>query len=123
MRTYINSAKVLEIARKYYNCPDLDGVELEEFGGEGTAGSHWEARILLGDLMNGFAYTEEMVISEFTLALLEDTGYYKANYYTGGLMRFGKNRGCDFVKKQCVNKITHKINPLFYNEFYDTIIV
>ena len=123
MRTYINSAKVLEIARKYYNCPDIDGVELEEFGGDGTAGSHWEARILLGDLMNGFAYTEEMVISEFTLALLEDTGYYKANYYTGGLMRFGKNRGCEFVKEQCVNKETHKINPLFYNEFYDTISI
>ena len=122
MRTYINSAKVVETARKYFNCPDLEGVELEEYGGEGTAGSHWEARILLGDYMNGYAYTEEMVISEFTLALLEDTGYYKANYYTGGLMRYGKNKGCDFVRKQCVDKETHKLNnPLFYNEFYDTI--
>ncbi len=121
MRTYINSPKVVETARKYFNCPDLEGVELEEYGGEGTAGSHWEARILLGDYMNGYAYTEEMVISEFTLALLEDTGYYKANYYTGGLMRYGKNKGCEFVRKQCVNKETHKINPLFYNEFFDTI--
>ena len=121
MRTYINSSKVLEVARKYFNCSDLEGVELEDYGGEGTAGSHWEARILLGDYMNGFAYTEEMVVSEFTLALLEDTGYYKANYYTGGLMRYGKNKGCEFVRGQCVDKTTHKINPLFYNEFYDTI--
>ena len=45
MRTYIISSKVVEVARKYYNCPDLEGVELEESGGEGTAGSHWEARI------------------------------------------------------------------------------
>ena len=121
MRTYINSEKVLAVARKYFNCPDLNGVELEESGGQGTAGSHWEARILLGDYMNGYAYTEEMVISEFTLALLEDTGYYKANYYTGGLMRYGKNKGCEFVKGQCVDKTTHQINPLFYNEFFDTI--
>ena len=106
-RTYINSSIVLEVGRKYYNCSDLDGVELEEYGGNGTAGSHWEARILLGEYMNGVIYTEEQVISEFTLALLEDTGYYKANYYTGGLMRYGKNKGCSFVRGQCVDRNTH----------------
>ena len=66
-------------------------------------------------------YTEEQVISEFTLALLEDTGYYKANYYTGGLMRYGKNKGCSFVRDQCVDRNTHTINPEFENEFYDSI--
>ena len=122
MRTYIISSRVVAVAQKYFNCPTLTGVELEESGGQGTAGSHWEARILLGDYMNGYAYTEEQVISEFTLALLEDTGYYKANYYTGGLMRFGKNKGCEFVTGKCMNKATQKLyNPLFYNEFYDTI--
>ena len=99
LRSYINSAKVLEVARKYFNCSSIDGVELEEYGGEGTVGSHWEARILLGDYMNGVTYNEEEVISEFTLALLEDSTYYKPNYYTGGLMRYGKGKGCDFVKK------------------------
>ena len=120
MRFYINSSKVLEVSKKYFNCTDIDGVELEEYGGIGTAGSHWEARILLGEYMNGVVYPEEQVISEFTLALLEDTGYYKANYYTGGLMRFGKNKGCDFVKKRCVNS-NHEINPLFENEFFDSL--
>ena len=119
-RTYINSAKVLEVAKKYYNCPDIDGIELEESGGGGTAGSHWEARILLGDYMNGVIYPEEQVVSEITLALLEDTGFYKPNYYTGGLMRYGKGKGCDFVKKRCVSD-THVINPLFENEFYDSL--
>ena len=117
---YVNSTKLVNVARKYYNCSEIDGVELEESGGGGTAGSHWEARILLGDYMNGVIYPEEQVISEFTLALLEDTGYYKANYYTGGLMRYGKNKGCDFVKKRCVNE-DHEINPDFENEFYDSI--
>ena len=120
MRTYINSSKVIEVAKKYYNCPDVDGIELEESGGGGTAGSHWEARILLGDYMNGVVYPEEQVVSEFTLALLEDTGFYKANYYTGGLMRYGKGKGCDFIKKRCVNP-SHEINPLFENEFYDSL--
>ena len=97
VRYYINSPKVLEVAKKYFNCSSIEGVELEESGGEGTAASHWEARILLGEYMNGYTYREEEVVSEFTLALLEDSGYYKANYYTGGLMRYGKGKGCDFV--------------------------
>ena len=117
-RNYINSSKVLKVARKYYNCPDLDGVELEDYGGSGTKSSHWEARILLGDYMNGIVYTPEQVISEFTLALLEDSGYYKARYYTGGLMRYGKNKGCEFVRNKCVDS-DKSINPLFENEFFN----
>ena len=115
-RVYINSTKAVEMARKYFNCPSLDGIELEDYGDEGTAGSHWEARILLGDYMNGISYTEE-VISEITLALLEDLGFYKANYYTGGLMRYGKNKGCEFVYDKCVDQTTYEINPKFENEF------
>ena len=121
MRSYLNSPKLLEVAKKYYNCPTLQGVELENQGGTGTEGSHWEARILLGEYMNGYAYTEEMVISEFTLAVLEDSGYYKANYYTGGLMRYGKNKGCAFLEEQCINPETHKMNEKFENEFFDSI--
>ena len=56
-----------------------------------------------------FEFTSDLVISEFTLALLEDSGWYKANYYTGGLMRFGKNKGCDFLNNKC--------SPEFNNEF------
>ena len=118
-RAYINSSKVLQVAKKYFNCDSIEGVELEEFGGEGTVGSHWEARILLGEYMNGVVYTPEQVISEFTLALLEDSGYYKPNYYTGGLMQFGKNKGCNFLKKKCIDN--GKVDSKFTNEFFDYI--
>ena len=118
-RAFVNSNRVLKVAREYFNCPSLEGVELENFGGEGTVGSHWEARILLGEYMTGYMYTPNQVISEFTLALLEDSGYYKAKYYTGGLMQFGKNKGCEFIESECINN--RKINPNFSNEFYDKI--
>ena len=118
-RYYLNSPKVIKVAKKYFNCSDIDGVELENDGSEGTMGSHWEARILLGEYMCGAIRTEEEIISEFTLAYLEDTGYYKANYYIGGLMRYGKNKGCAFIKDRCVNN--YEINPEFENEFFDTI--
>ena len=120
-RLYLTGTKLLEVAKRYYNCDSLEGVPLENLGGEGTSGSHWEARYLLGEYMNGYSYTEEQVISEFTLAVLEDSGYYKPNYYTGGLMRFGKNKGCQFLEDFCVDKKTHKINEKNENEFYDWI--
>ena len=118
-RAYINSTKVVKVAKKYFNCSTLEGVELENQGGNGTIGSHWEARILLGEYMTGEVYTPDEVISEFTLALLEDTGYYKANYYTGGLMQFGKNKGCEFLNSKCINN--GAINSKFSNEFFDNI--
>ena len=115
-RAYINSPKLFQIAKKYFNCDTIEGVELEEYGGEGTVGSHWEARILLGDYMNGYAFTAEIVISELTLALLEDSGYYKAKYYTGGLMQYGKNKECNFLNKKCIDE--GNLNPKYTNEFF-----
>ena len=97
--------------------PNIKGVQLEEYGGDGTFGSHWEETILLGEYMTGAMYEEEQSISEFTLALLEDTGNYKANYYTGGLMKYGKNKGCDFINSKCVNN--GEINSKFENEYFD----
>ena len=67
--------------------------------------------------MIGILYEEEQAISEFTLALLEDTGNFKAKYYTGGLMKYGKNKGCDFINSKCVNN--GKIKSKYENEYFD----
>jgi hypothetical protein len=69
---------------------------------------------MLGDYMISTDYPE-MSISEITLAYFEDTGYYKVNYYTGGLFRYGKNRGCSFFEKDCV--YNEGKDTLFPNEF------
>ena len=116
IRNMIMTPKVVEHAKKYFNCSSITGVELEDQGGEGSSGSHWDQRILLGDYMGAVIYQEEMIISEFTLAVLEDSGWYKVNYYTGGLMRFGKNKGCDFLNKNCLNS---EYNTEFENEFFN----
>lgn len=38
--------KVVEEARRHFNCSKLEGAELEDQGGDGTALTHWEKRIL-----------------------------------------------------------------------------
>ena len=112
--SYINSKKVLEKAKLHFGCDNIEGIQLENQGASGTIGSHWETRYMLGDYMIGSDYSEN-VISDITLALLEDTGLYKVNYYSGGLFRFGKNQGCAFLNKKCL--INKGENTLFPNEF------
>ena len=69
--------------------------------------------------MGAVIYQEEMVISEFTLAALEDSGWHKVNYYTGGLMRFGKNKGCKFLENDCLNNNNNYLETEFENEFFN----
>jgi len=99
--TLINSPKVLEKAREHFGCNSLEGVPLENQGLAGSAGSHWEARYMLGDYMISTDYLDN-VISDISLALFEDSGYYKVKYYSGDLFKFGKNKGCDFIKNKCI---------------------
>lgn len=98
---YVNSSKVLKIAKKHFNCEYLRGLPLEDQGGSGSVNSHWEARYMLGDYMVSVAYFD-VTISDITLALFEDTGFYKPEYYTGGLFKFGKNKGCSFFNESCI---------------------
>ena len=114
---YIITPTVVKLAKEYFGCDTLIGLELENQDNinNNIPSSHWESRILLGEYMNLEQYTPEVVISDFTLALLEDSGWYKVNYYTGGLMRFGKNKGCDFLNKDCLN---NNKETYFKNEFF-----
>ena len=107
-RQLLRTPKVVEKAMQHFNT-DLLGVELEDHGGSDTAGSHWEARIMLGDYMIGVDYPE-IVISDITLAVFEDSNWYKVNYYSGGLFKTGKNEGYNFLFGDCVNKNNEESN-------------
>lgn len=58
-------------------------------------------------------------VSEFTLALLEGTGWYTVNYDMGEPMTWGKNKGCDFIVGPCVS--TTKKQPTF-DEFCPSLM-
>ena len=100
---YIISKKVIAKAKEHFNCSTLTQIPLENQGGEGSEGSHWESRYMLGDYMVSADYPD-VAMSDITLALFEDTGFYKVNYFSGGLFKFGKNKGCRFFNKKCIEK-------------------
>ncbi|KAH0621332.1 hypothetical protein JD844_022489, partial [Phrynosoma platyrhinos] len=92
--------KVVEEARKHFDCPILEGMELENQGGMGTELNHWEKRLLENEAMTG-SHTQNRVFSRITLALMEDTGWYRANYSMAEKLDWGRGKGCDFVMKSC----------------------
>lgn len=100
----IVTPRVVQEVRNHFNCPTLEGAELEDQGLMGTQLTHWEKRIFENEAMTG-TYTQNPVISRITLALMEDTGWYQANYLMAEHLEWGKDLGCDFVKKSCLDWI------------------
>ena len=64
--------QVLAEARAALGCPNLTAVPLEDEGGEGTVGSHWEFRLFQDDYMVGqtSGYTQQ--VTRLTMALMQD---------------------------------------------------
>uniref|UniRef100_A0A7I5ED49 Leishmanolysin-like peptidase n=1 Tax=Haemonchus contortus TaxID=6289 RepID=A0A7I5ED49_HAECO len=100
--------KVREEARRHFNCSTLEGAEIENQGGPATASGHWEKRVFENEAMSGVA-TQVYAISRLTLALFEDSGWYKVNYDKAEPMMWGRNLGCNFATKSCLTWM--KFNP------------
>ncbi|XP_069838586.1 leishmanolysin-like peptidase isoform X2 [Dendropsophus ebraccatus] len=47
------------------------------------------------------SHTQNRVFSRITLALMEDTGWYRANYSMAQRLEWGRGKGCDFAMKSC----------------------
>jgi leishmanolysin len=67
------------------------GLELEDGGGPGTAGSHPEARVYGGEVNCGI-FVPYVTISNLSLAILDDTGWYEVNYSLGEPYSWGDGR-------------------------------
>jgi len=100
----IVTPKVVEFVKNHYNCPNWPnaGGEIEDYGGSGTAGSHWEKRLVMNEIMNPvsepFMYKSGLFLSYF-----EDSGWYSVDYSVAEKLPWGFNQGCDFVQKKCVD--------------------
>ena len=117
-KTVAFSEKILNISKLYFNC-EIEGLQMNDQINIGDYEDlHWESRLLLGDYMTTDIYYPDQVISEFTLALLDSLDFYEINYYTGGLMNFGKNKGCQFLYGDCIEiKSETEVLSKFNNEF------
>ena len=129
--------RVVEEVRRHFNCSTLEGAELEDQGGEGittlnyhsfvylllivlfvclfclgTALTHWEKRAFENEAMTG-THTQNPVYSRITLALMEDTGWYKARMEMAQPLNWGKNLGCAFAQRSCMEWMETKAARYF----------
>jgi len=95
--------------RAHFNCSTLEGAYLENEGGSGSFGAHFERRVFFNEFMTA-SDMKDARFSEFTLALLEGTGWYKVDYSMAEPMTYGKNQGCEFLDAKCMNLNTKKAN-------------
>jgi hypothetical protein len=96
---FVTSPNVLVAARHHYDCPTLTGMPLESAGGDGTADTHWAMRVCSGELMSpAFERGIRMSYSAFTLAFLQDSGWYITDFMKAVPLEWGKNAGCDFAR-------------------------
>ncbi|CAI9777817.1 unnamed protein product [Fraxinus pennsylvanica] len=102
MVTKVVLPRVIMYSRYHYGAfsQNFSGLELEDGGGRGTSGSHWEKRLLMNEIMTGSVDTRS-VVSKMTLALLEDSGWYRANYSMSDRLDWGRNQGTEFVTSPC----------------------
>ncbi|KAI8015100.1 Leishmanolysin-like peptidase [Camellia lanceoleosa] len=97
MVTRVVLPRVIMHSRYHYGVfsENFTGLELEDGGGLGTSGSHWEKRLLMNEIMMGSVDTRS-VVSKMTLALLEDSGWYQANYSMADCLDWGRDQGTEF---------------------------
>ena len=106
---------LFKYAENYFDC-SLEEIEMQT---DDSNNVHFSSRYFLGELMTSFNYPEEQILSGFTLALLDDLPHLRVvKNYNGGLMRFGKHKGINFLEKNCISDFQNKDDITFANEFY-----
>ena len=95
----IGTPTVVAKAQEFFNCSNMSFVELEDEGGAGTAGSHWERRNLAEELMAGVA--QGNLLSPLTMAYMQDSGHYRVDFNGSETMNWGRNASCDFITNFC----------------------
>jgi len=112
----VTTPTVVKTVREHFGCDSLRGAPLENEGGSGTAGNHWESSVFQGELMDGMsgAPNERAVFSAVTMALLQDTGWYSPNWELQGNFGFGRGAGCPFVEESCSQRVQDRQGPQWF---------
>ena len=99
---YLRSPILVNEARKHFNCPQIQAIPLEDDGGDGSKGGHFE-RVVFGDETMVSEDVATAKFSRMTLALMKDSGWYDIDLSKGDHYTWGKGEGCAMFNKTCNN--------------------
>lgn len=98
-RTVLDIEPLTTRLRNHYGCNTVPGVIMENQGG-----AHLERRYFRYEIMSNGA-THGSKISEVSLAFLEGTGWYVADYSYAEPYFIGKGQGCEYIFGECDAKL------------------
>ena len=100
---YLRGPNLLSTVKDHFGCQSINKIPLEDDGGDGSKGGHFE-RIIFGDET---MVSEDVSIAKFskmTLALLKDSGWYDIDLGMGDHYTWGKGEGCDLFNLSCTSQ-------------------
>lgn len=98
--------KVRAVARNQFDCQSMEGARLENqpTSSDSCYGDHWDERLYYPELMSAVMSPTTNYFTSLTLAMMEDTGWYRGNYTNTRMSPFGLGAGCDFVNSLCLTQ-------------------
>ena len=96
---------VKQVVRNHFDCQTLRGARLENLPTSFSCfGESFDERFHFDDDMTSIGGTADMAysLSPLTLALLEDSSWYKGDFSKSTTPLFGRGAGCGFVKGHCI---------------------
>jgi hypothetical protein len=107
--------RVKAVARNQFDCQSLEGAKLENqpTGSDSCTGDHWDEHDYYPEAaLSGVMSPTTNIVSHLTLALMEDSGWYRANFTQGKMSPWGLGAGCDFVGKPCITQDPTTLAPV-----------
>lgn len=95
---YLSSEKIDSKLKEHFGCLTPKGIVLEDQDGNRIS-SHLERKVFGNEYMVSIN-KKGAFVSNFTLALLDSTGWYEINYTYAEPTDWGKNEGCSFMDTQ-----------------------
>lgn len=99
--TLLKTTHVTEWAKKFYDCPSITGMQMENQGSTGSVGSHWERTVTYDELMTASRIGPTKTFSSLTMAIFRDSGWYVVDDSQMATLSWGYKRGCDFFNLAC----------------------
>lgn len=94
----LSAPRSLQNARKFFGCPSLESMTIEDEGSPSSRGGHWEFIHFAEAAINSIGGSEGFgAFSASTYGVFEDTGWYLADLDKAMFASYGFGEGCDFA--------------------------
>jgi hypothetical protein len=91
---------VLTFAKSHLNDQSITNIIMENDGGSGSAGSHWEHMYFPTDFMSPIDTTPSLH-SELSFSMAVDSGWFEVDVTKTEQLEYGKNAGANFMSGSC----------------------